>query len=1468
MNKLPTNATPFNPIPHPRLSLALCIALASQGAWSANCPAQPNCNVNINGFNGSLSGTQNLCITGTYTRAINNLPSGAVIYVAPGANFTPSSFSNPAGKLINCGTASLPSLTLSAGFNFSNYGTAEFKSNINWNGKASFFNDADAKINFKTSFSLKNNSSLTNDGEIISTGVFESDNGTSITNTGYIRLSGGNFNPNGVVINSGFVQTDEFININTNAELTNNCSFISQKGFNNNSGKTRNNGYIFVTGTAQGNDLVQNNQPFSQGPNAVVVGTRFFNNAGNITGGGKYYFTGDTRNQGNFGNDGGGINFYDTTRSPGKIFDVQSPAPHTSVTANAFTPPKVDAVVPSCSKNVAPVKPVISINIVAGDDIINALEDDSEVAISGNTTDAPNGSLISLDINGKTYSTTVNNNNWNLLLPAADAQILDASEIISAQVSLADNSAISEKTTRTITHTTELPRITIDVVAGDDIINTTEDDTFITIQGTTTGAENGSTASVFINNKKYTASVNNNTWKFNLPAADAQALHENEIISATVINAVGNVSRPATRPIKHTENTPTININVIAGDDIINLNEDNTEVELSGTTTWVENGQVVTLSIKGKNYRAGVNNNAWSTFIPAQDAQALGAREQVDAQVNNVAGDTAQTSRTVNHSINSPTVTINVVAGDDIINAAEDDAPVVVSGKTTLIEDGQKVVLIVNGKNYEAAVNNNTWTTEIPAAAAQALKASEKITATTSNKAGDKAETDRTITHSINSPTVSINVIAGDDIINAAEDDAPVTISGKTTWVEDGAKVTVNVNGKNYEATVNNKAWTLAIPAEDVQTLDAQEKITATVTNKAGDKAEGDRTITHSINSPTVIINVVAGDDIINATEDDAPVIISGKTTLVEDGAKVTVSVNGKTYEAVVNTNAWSVSMPATDAQGLGTSEKITAAVTNKAGDKAETDRAITHSVNSPTVTINVIAGDDIINTTEDDAPVIVSGKTTLIEDGQKAVLIINGKNYETAVNNNTWTTEILAVEAQALKASEKITAAITNKAGDKAEGDRTITHSINSPTVSINIIAGDDIINATEDDAPVIVSGKTTLIEDGQKVVLIINGKNYETAVNNNTWTTEIPAVDAQTLKASEKITATASNKAGDKAEGDRTITHSINSPTVSINVVAGDDIINATEDDAPVIISGKTTWVEDGAKITVSVNGKIYEAVVNANTWSASMPATDAQGLGTSEKITAAVTNKAGDKAEGDRIITHSINSPTVSINVIAGDDIINAAEDDAPVIISGKTTLVEDGAKITVTVNGKTYAAVVNASAWSVSMPATDAQALGNSEKITATVTNKAGDTAKIDRTVIHSGREPTVTINVIAGDDIINTTEDDAPVIVSGKTTLIEDSQKVVLIINGKNYEAVVNNNTWIIEIPAVDAQALKVSEKITATASNRAGDKAEGDRTITHSINSPTVSINIIAGDDIINATEDDAPVIVSGKTTL
>ncbi len=64
--------------------------------------------------------------------------------------------------------------------------------------------------------------------------------------------------------------------------------------------------------------------------------------------------------------------------------------------------------------------------------------------------------------------------------------------------------------------------------------------------------------------------------------------------------------------------TPTITIADVAGDNTINYLEDDVNVAISGTTTGVEDGQVLTVTLNGKDYQATVSGNAWSVVCQQQ----------------------------------------------------------------------------------------------------------------------------------------------------------------------------------------------------------------------------------------------------------------------------------------------------------------------------------------------------------------------------------------------------------------------------------------------------------------------------------------------------------------------------------------------------------------------------------------------------------------------------------------------------------------------------------------------------------------------------------------------------------------------------------------------------------------------------------------------------------------------------------
>ncbi|CCK10924.1 FIG00553945: hypothetical protein [Cronobacter sakazakii 680] len=68
--------------------------------------------------------------------------------------------------------------------------------------------------------------------------------------------------------------------------------------------------------------------------------------------------------------------------------------------------------------------------------------------------------------------------------------------------------------------------------------------------------------------------------------------------------------------------------------------------------------------------------------------------------------------------------------------------------------------------------------------------------------------------------TLTVNPVAGDDIINSLEIAGDVPVSGTASVEDAGRTVTVTLNGQDYTTTVQPDGnWTVNLPAADLQAL-------------------------------------------------------------------------------------------------------------------------------------------------------------------------------------------------------------------------------------------------------------------------------------------------------------------------------------------------------------------------------------------------------------------------------------------------------------------------------------------------------------------------------------------------------------------------------------------------------------------------------------------------------------------------
>ncbi|MWL81006.1 Ig-like domain-containing protein, partial [Escherichia coli] len=215
---------------------------------------------------------------------------------------------------------------------------------------------------------------------------------------------------------------------------------------------------------------------------------------------------------------------------------------------------------------------------------------------------------------------------------------------------------------------------------------------------------------------------------------------------------------------------------------------------------------------------------------------------------------------------------------------------------------------------YSATVQaDGSWSVGIPAANVSAWPAGAlTVEVDGQSSANNPVSVSHPFTVDLTAVAISINTVASEDVINAAEKGTNLTLSGSTSGIENGQTVTVTFGGKTYTASVAaNGSWSVNVPAADLATLpDGAANVQASVSSASGNSASATHAYNVDASAPTLTINTIASDDILNATEAGSPLTISGTST-AETGQTVTVTLNGATYSGNVQADgSWSVSVP------------------------------------------------------------------------------------------------------------------------------------------------------------------------------------------------------------------------------------------------------------------------------------------------------------------------------------------------------------------------------------------------------------------------------------------------------------------------------------------------------------------------------------------------------------------------------
>lgn len=1127
--------------------------------------------------------------------------------------------------------------------------------------------------------------------------------------------------------------------------------------------------------------------------------------------------------------------------------------------------------------------PTIDIATLAHDDVINAVEKGQDLQISG-TSNQPAGTVITVTLNGVNYQAiTRDDGSWSTTVPAsAVGKLGEANYQVSANVT--DASGNSNSASHNVQVDSALPTVTINSVTADNILNASEIASGQTLSGTVTGAASGDVVTINLGGKLYQAIVQDDlSWSLPVSKELLTALGNGDLtLTASVTNGHGNTGS-GSRDIAIDANLPGLRVDTVAGDDVINAIEHAQNLIITGTSTGLKAGSAVTVTINGKDYDATVRaDGSWQAAVPGNDVSQWNEGSiSIEVKGSSSAGNDVAIQHHVVVDLSEVVISINAVSGDNVLNAAEKGTDLLLSGSTQNVEAGQTVTITFGGHAYTATVQpDGSWSHKVPAADMVALKDGDtSVQVSVTNNNGNSTSAAQKVSVDTLAPTVTLDPVSQDNLLNAAEAKQALVISG-TSSAEAGQTVTVKLNGKDYEANVKaDGSWSLTVPAEDVGKLaDGNIVITANVEDRAGNAGSASRDMLVDITVPKVTIGAIAADDVINSGEHGQAQIISGTCTGAAAGDIVTVTLGNKSYTGVVDAAGnWSVGIPRGDIGALADSGyTVSASITDKAGNTGDSSREIIVNTAAPTLAIDTIAGDNILNADEKTGDVVISGSSTGLAPGALVTVTLNGKNYAATVDDQgKWTTTVPAQDVAHLgEAFYEVSVSASNDVGNSGGQTSTLEVASTLPGVTINVVATDDVINAGELTAGQIISGRVTGVQAGADVTLNIGGVNYTAKVQDDlTWSLPLGKDVLEALGNGDlKINASVTDVAGNTGTGSREITIDAALPGLRINTIAGDDVVNAIEHGLNLIISGSSSGLSVGSAVTVTVNGKEYGAVVSADgSWQTVVPGNEVSLWAAGDiTVSAKGSSDTGNPVSIDHTVNVDLSAVAISVNQIAGDDVLNAAEKGADLLLSGTTQNVEAGQTVTITFAGHTYTTQVQANgSWEFTVPAGDMKGLKDGDtSVEVSTVNVNGNGASAGREISVDTAAPTLQINVIGGDDVLNAVEVGQPLVITG-TSSAEAGQTVTVVLNGESYTGTVQpNGSWSVSVPADKASALADGVyAVAASVSDAAGNGSTTSHNVKVDATVPSVGFNTVAGDDVINLAEHGQAQIVSGTSS-
>ncbi len=785
---------------------------------------------------------------------------------------------------------------------------------------------------------------------------------------------------------------------------------------------------------------------------------------------------------------------------------------------------------------------------------------------------------------------------------------------------------------------------TIDLVSNDDVITNADAQQPVVITGT---GEAGTTIALSWGAvTRETTVAADGTWSITF---DATTLPGNGVRPLTISSTdrFGNQTDGSARPVSITTGLPTAPVvdtdaSSILGGPVaaINAVESANGVQITGTA---DAGATITLALTPLGggtpivsiVTADAGGRFVASFAPGSIAQGRYSVQAVavDSAGNTVAGPALTVIVDTVAPTNTPVITSAtgnegnnaLITSGGVIN----DASPTLAGTATGSADGDQVIVSRDGVVVGiATVSAGRWTFTDRAVA----DGQHRYTAVIADPAGNTGPVSGQVfvlgVDTIAPAAPSIDVVAGDDIVTAAEAGAGIVVSGSG---EAGSTIRISWGGQAIDTQVGaDGRWSVRYASPPA---DGRTQVTAIVTDTAGNESSAFRPVDVDTRAPAPpTIGAIAGDDRINAAEAAQSIMISGRA---EPNTTINVTWGGLNASTRTSESGfWSVEFASPAAQG-NSSITVTATDTGSNTSAVVTRPVFVDTIAPAQPQLDAVAGDNVITADEARDGIRISGRG---EAGASIQVDWAGVARTTTVGaDGVWSVSYASPPAQG---ATVVTVIATDGAGNSSApasaGVTVSTIDVTPPPPPvINVIEGNDVVSVTEAADGVQIRGTA---EAGTQVIVSWGGLSQNATTDaNGAWSVTFATPP---LTGDSSVRAVARDGAGNVSETSaRTVTVETAPPPPPppppppappapvIGLVAGDDTVNADERSAGVTITGTA---QANADIAVTWGGTtIITTATATGSWSARFQTN--QVPVTTTPVSAVASDDGGDSPAG---------------------------------------------------------------------------------------------------------------------------------------------------------------------------------------------------------------------------------------------